>query len=101
MYMIVRVQPPLCFAKCIQQRGVFVSVYSYIGVWRYHLSDKHDKSLRFSCIHRSNIYLLLTSGDLQALVMVYDYKCYMYGARMPLVGYSVFIAVQYFGESCV
>ena len=26
MYMIVRVQPTLCFAKCIQQRGVFVSV---------------------------------------------------------------------------
>lgn len=30
MYMIVRVQPTLCFAKCIQQRGVFVSVYSYM-----------------------------------------------------------------------
>ena len=49
MYMIVRVQPPLYFAKCILQRGVFVSVYSYIGVWRYHLFDKRDKALRFSC----------------------------------------------------
>ena len=64
MYMYVFVQPLLYLTRCILQRGVFVSVYSYTGVWRYHLFDKRDKSLRFSCIRK----LVLLIADFGGLV---------------------------------
>ena len=75
MYMYVFVQPLLYLTKCILQRGVFVSVYSYIGVWRYHLFNKHDKTLRFSYLpmapwrigiknnYQNKLFILKTNHD--------------------------------------
>ena len=63
LYIIVCVQPPQYFAKCIQTAwGICFYVHSYDGVWRYQLFDERDKSLRFSCVGTK--YIIADFGGL-------------------------------------